>query len=113
MIKIDKISVDVSINNVNLERLIYAPEVQKVTSDVADHILDYQKILCPVDSGNMLRHMKKIKDVNGVSWLVGCFGVDYILYVVNGHMTRNHKTRVHANPFIQRSVDILPNTIEG
>lgn len=79
-------------------------QVQAGMDELADAALDMQKVLCPVDTGRMLRSLAIRKRDNGRD--VGSFGLKYPAYVESGHHTRAG-TWVPAQPFIRPSLDAV------
>jgi len=110
MLKAGRSKVRVTVDNHAVDQLLDADEVQEDQDDKASRILNYQKHICPFDTGNMKAHLGIKKTSGGRGRQIGVFDksplppVDYVLYVVNGHDTQSG-THVPAQPFIQRSLD--------
>lgn len=79
-------------------------QVQAGMDELADAALDLQRVLCPVDTGRMLRSLAIKKRGNGRD--VGSFGLKYPRYVEEGHHTRGG-TWVPPQPFIRPSLDAV------
>ncbi len=85
---------------------VRSSEVQGGVDELADAALDMQRVLCPVDTGRMLRSLGIRKTPDGVGREIGSFGLDYPRFVEEGHRTEAG-TWVPAQPFIRPSLDAV------
>lgn len=104
------VSVTVRLNNGEIFGIVGAPKVQANMDELADAALHMQETLCPVESGNLKRHLAVRK--SGVGREIGVFekpplvSAYYAPYVEEGHRTRGG-TWVPAQPFIRPSMDAV------
>ncbi len=84
--------------------LLTSDGVQSEMDRRAKLILNRQRSLGPVDTGNLRDHLEIRKRKNGRSRAVGAFGVDYGAAVEEGHETSSG-TWVPAQPYIRPSID--------
>lgn len=112
-----QVDVRVQISDAAINGLITSEPVQAGMDDLADAALRMQKALCPVDTGNLERHLQ-VKVLDGVGRAIGVFEriplrpADYARYVEEGHRTRGG-TWVPAQPFIRPSMDAVRARLKG
>lgn len=101
-----QVNVTVKLNQGEIFGSARSKGVQDGMDTLADAALAMQTILCPVDTGRMLRSLGKRKTPDGVGREVGSFGLKYPRFVEEGHQTRAG-TWVPAQPFIRPSLDAV------
>ncbi len=106
-----RVDVTVKLDDTEIFGVVHSDDVQTGMDDLADAALGMQKRLCPVDTGNLVRHLDVRKRADG-GRDIGVFekppliSAYYAQYVEEGHETEAG-TMVPAQPFIRPSLDAV------
>lgn len=101
------IDVTVRVNAGEVYGSVRSGDVQNGMDDLAGAALDMQRVLVPVDTGNLSRHLGIRNTADGTGREIGALGdIDYASHVEEGHQTEAG-TWVPAQPFIRPSMDAV------